>query len=230
MCLGFVFACSCSRLFCFVHVGVFLLLLVFLLLSLFGLLSFCSFCFLEWSRCCSCFVLFWFVLLVLVFVSSCLCLSVSYENHCFPCNSSVFWLIEKGESPFLISISGSCFLFLFWFLFQDVILYLFFRLFSCFVLNHDIILFALHILLFLLLLFWGYCLVFCYFSNFGYLSKTSLKNLEVPKKPPKMRTAEKTDILARAVSTGMFTNSVCFSFMCVFKFCMLAENTIQRVV
>ena len=41
----------------------------FLLLSLFGLLLVCSVCFLEWSRCCSCFVffglfclcLFWFI-------------------------------------------------------------------------------------------------------------------------------------------------------------------------
>ena len=56
-------------------------------------------------------VIFGFVLLVSVFVSVCWFLSVSYENHCFPCNFSVF--VIKNESLFLISVSGSCFLFLF---------------------------------------------------------------------------------------------------------------------
>ena len=38
---------------------------------------------------------------------------------------------------------------------------------------------------------------------------------------------KKTDILTRAVSTGVFTNSVFFSFLCFFKFCIFAENTIK---
>ena len=44
--------------------------------------------------------------------------------------------------------------------------------------------------------------------------------MEIPK-TAKMKNAEKkTDILARTVSTGVFTNSVFFSFLCFFQFCM----------
>ena len=40
--------------------------------------------------------------------------------------------------------------------------------------------------------------------------------------------AEKTDILTRTVSTGVFTDSVFFfSFLCFFQFCIFAENTIK---
>ena len=39
---------------------------------------------------------FFFFYLCLFCVCLCLVLSVPCENHCFPCNSSVFWLIEKG--------------------------------------------------------------------------------------------------------------------------------------
>ena len=61
------------------------------------------------------------------------------------------------------------------------------------------------------------------FLNVGYLSKTSLKNLEIPS-TPKMKNAEnKTDILTRTISTGALTNSV----LCVFKFRMFADNTIN---
>ena len=42
-----------------------------------------------------------------------------------------------------------------------------------------------------------------------------------------MKNAEKTDTLTRAISTIVFTNSVCFSFLCFFKFCIFAENTIK---
>ena len=96
-------------------------------------------CLLEWSRCCSSFVLFCLFCLCLffcffVFVSFCFL----WKSH-FPCNSSVFYSL-KSESLFLISVSGSCFLFLVWLhLFQDVLLFLFSCLFSCFVLNHNII-------------------------------------------------------------------------------------------
>ena len=38
---------------------------------------------------------------------------------------------------------------------------------------------------------------------------------------------QKKDILTRAVSTVVFTNSVYFLFLCLFKFALLAENTIQ---
>ena len=43
-------------LFCFVCVGVFWSCLVFVFLYIFGLFLCCSLCFLEWSRCCYCFV------------------------------------------------------------------------------------------------------------------------------------------------------------------------------
>ena len=62
-------------------------------------------------------------------------------------------------------------------------------------------------------------LVFCYFLIFGYLSKTSLKSLEIAKKA-KIEKCRKKDILTRAVSTGVLTNSVFVSFLCFFKFCI----------
>ena len=47
-------------------------------------------------------------------------------------------------------------------------------------------------------------------------------------KTAKMKNAEKkTDILTWAVSTIVFTNSVFFSFLCFFQFCIFAENTIK---
>ena len=46
-------------------------------------------------------------------------------------------------------------------------------------------------------------------------------------KTAKMKNAEKTDILTRAISTIVFTNSVVFSFSCFFIFCIFAENTIN---
>ena len=38
---------------------------------------------------------------------------------------------------------------------------------------------------------------------------------------------KKKDTLTRAVSTIVFTNSVFFLFLCFFKFCIFAENTIK---
>ena len=46
-------------------------------------------------------------------------------------------------------------------------------------------------------------------------------------KNPKMKNAQKKDILTRAVSTGVLTNSVFFSFLCFFNFSFFAENTIK---
>ena len=47
-------------------------------------------------------------------------------------------------------------------------------------------------------------------------------------KTAKMKNAEKkTDILTKAVSTVVFTNSVFVSFLCFFQFCIFAENTIK---
>ena len=98
-------------------------------------------------------------------------LSVAYENHCLPCNYSVFGLL-KGESLFLISASGSCFLFWFTLLFVSRCSFvLVFCLFSCFALNHNIRFFAL-LRVFLLLLFLGFvALVFVILEYVGYLSK-----------------------------------------------------------
>ena len=56
--------------------------------------------------------------------------------------------------------------------------------------------------------------------------KTCLKNLDIAKKR-KMKNAQKKDILTKAVSTKVLTNSVFFSFLCFFKFCIFAENTIK---
>ena len=85
----------------------------------------------------------------------------------FPCNSSVLCFITKSESLFLISVSGSCFLFMFCLiLFQDVICYysLVFLLVLFFVLNHNSIFLALHLVFLLLLLFFVFvALVFVIF-------------------------------------------------------------------
>ena len=45
-----------------------------------------------------------------------------------------------------------------------------------------------------------------------------------------MKTAEKKDILTRAVSTSVLTNSVCFLFGVSLNFACFAENTIKIVV
>ena len=50
--------------------------------------------------------------------------------------------------------------------------------------------------------------------------------MEIPK-TAKIKNAEKTDILTRAVSTIVFTNSVFFLFLCFLQFCIFAENTIK---
>ena len=146
-------------------------------------------CLLDWSRCCSCFVLFWFVLLVFVlFVCACFFLFLM-KITVFP--AILVFLVYKKVNlcfSFQFLVLAFCFCFV-CFLFQDVLLFLVFCLFSCFVLNHNIIFVAL--LLVFLLLFFGFC---CFgillFFEFGYLSKTSLKQLEIPK-TPKMKIAEK---------------------------------------
>ena len=47
------------------------------------------------------------------------------------------------------------------------------------------------------------------------------------KKQQKWKNAEKKDILTRAISTIVFTNSVFFLFCVSLNFAFLAENTIQ---
>ena len=48
--------------------------------------------------------------------------------------------------------------------------------------------------------------------------------MEIPK-TAKITNAEKTDILTRAISTIVFTNSVFFLFCVSFNFAFFAENT-----
>ena len=126
--------------------------LVFLL-SFLGLLLFCSLCLLEWSRCCSCLFFLGSFCLCLLIVCLCLFLSVSYENHCVPCNSGIFWL-NVGS----ICVSHFCFWFLFFVFvlfvtcFKMFLCFCFCSLLSCF-LNHKIRCpYALHLVF--LLFFW----------------------------------------------------------------------------
>ena len=72
-------------------------------------------------------------------------------------------------------------------------------------------------------------LLLSYFVIFWILAtyqKTSLKKLEIAKKT-KMKNAQKKDILTRAVSTGVLTNSVFFLFCVSLNFAFFAENTIK---
>ena len=96
----------------------------------------------------------------------------------------------------------------------------FFCLLSCVVLNHNIsCLFALHLVFWLLLFFVLLALLFCCFLIFGNLSiNISEKNGNW--KNSKNEKCTKTDILTKAVSTVVFTNSVFVSFLCFFQFCI----------
>ena len=82
--------------------------------------------------------------------------------------------------------------------------------------------------LFLLCILFSGCCCFlffllCYllfFFDFWKPVKNISEKMEIGK-TTKMKNAEKkTDILTRAVSTVVFTNSVFFSFLCFFNFCM----------
>ena len=134
----------------------------------------------------------------------------------FLCLSRLF--LSSFLPVFHFLFSGSCFFFLLCllFLFQDVLLFLFFCLLS------SIITFN----FFLLCLFSG-CCFFCsscfaillFFDFRKPVKKKALKKMEI-RKTAKMKNAEKTDILTKAVSTVVFTNSVFVSFLCFFQFCM----------
>ena len=162
--------------------------------------------------------LFGLFCLCLFFVSLCLFLSVSYENHGFPCNSSVLGVL-KSDSLFLISVSGFCFLFLLYFLFVSRYYFvLLFCLFSCFVGNHNMI-FCCFASCFLVVVFVSLLWYFCCFG--GILAthqKTSLKQLEIPKTPKMKKQKKRTfwqEQLAQVCSQTVF----CFLFVC-FYFCM----------
>ena len=131
----------------------------------------------------------------------------------------VFWgFIKQSESPFLISVSGSCFLFLFC-LFCSRCYFVFvfmFVLLFCFESQYISFLFCILCYCCCCCFLVFVALVFCYFLDFGYLSKHLSKTWK-SRKLPKWKLQEK---LTKAVSTDVFTNSVCFSFLCVFKICM----------
>ena len=89
---------------------------------------------------------------------------------------------------------------------EDALLFLFFCLFSYFVLNHNITFcFA---SCFLVVVFCFCCCGICYFLNFGYLSKTSLGNLEIPKNAGKKQTLWQEQ-LAQVCSQIVFLFFVC---------------------
>ena len=71
---------------------------------------------------------------------------------------------------------------------------------------------------FLFLLFWRFVI----FEFWLRIKKTSFKNLEIPK-TPKIKDAEKTDTLARTVSTGVHNFCVVF-----FLFACFAQSTIKK--
>ena len=187
--------------------------------AIFLWLAFFSLCLFEWSRRCSSFS---FLVCFVCIFSLCLFLSVSSENDCFPCNSSVFWFVKKVTPciSFLFLVLAFCFV-LFAYLFHDVLFfwgggllivefcfesqyYTFGGSASC---SHAVAVFCFC------------CFGSLLFFDFGYLSKTSLKHLEIPK-TPKWKMQKIKDILTRAVSTGVLTKSVLLNFRRAFKLCM----------
>ena len=163
----------------------------------------------------------------------------------FICVSLCFSLAFVWASPlFSLSLSLSlscsllsCFLpvfhFCFWFLLYLSVLFFVSRCYLVFV-----------FLLVVLLCFESSCLIYCccvascflllvvlgfccfhilLFVDFNYLSKTSLKNWKLQKNEK----CTKKDILTRAVSTGVLTNSVFFLFCVSLNFACFAESTIK---
>ena len=176
---------------------------------------------------CSCFVLFWFVL-CLFCVCLCLLLSVSCENHSFLCNSSVlvYWRVNLGSHSSFWFLLVVCV----WFAFVSrcsfgfvLLLVLLFVWITIITIVLDVFLHCIFFCCWCLFLLWYFV---CVFLIFGYLPKTYLEKLEIPK-TPKMKKAEKTDILTRAASTGVLTNSVFFCFGVSLEFACFAENTIK---
>ena len=163
--------CSC---FCFGGFVQFLFLLILLVFVCFVCLCwcFCYFCFFVflvvsfWFDfvliCVVCWIgpgvvtilFLWVCFVCVCFVFVCfMFVSVSYENHCFPCNSSVFGLFKKESLCFSFQFLVLAFWFLFCVLFVSrcSFVILFICLFSCFVLNHNIrFVFEVHLLLLLL--------------------------------------------------------------------------------
>ena len=128
--------------------------------------------------------------------------------------------------PVFICFSGSCFFFSFCLLLGSRCYFVFlFLLVVLFCFESSCLISFCFASCFLVVVFCFCCFGICNFWIFGYLSKTSLKQLEIAKRN-KMKNAEKKDTGTRAVSTGVLTNSV---FFCVsLNFAFFAENTIKR--
>ena len=191
-----------------------------------------------------CFVFFWFLVFAFARKTQFFPQKRAFFVY-FVCVSLCFSLAFFELPPFSLSLSlslsCSClasflavFHFCIWFLLFLFVFCFFvsrcsFVFFFCFSAS-CLVLFRIIMLDFVLLciLFsgcWCCCLFFllCYFVVFYFL-ETCQKHLwkNGNWKTAKMKNAEKqkTDILTRAVSTIVFTNSVFFSFLCFFKFCM----------
>ena len=158
-------------------------------------------------------MLFLFCSSLVCFVCVCFCLclflSVSYVIHLFAI--LVFWFNVHSNLCFSLRFLVLCFLFLFCLVYvSDVPLCVFVFLLFCFVLNHKIrfVCFASSYLVVVFRFDILFLLIF------GYLSKTSPQRLELAN--TKNQICRKTDILTRAVSTGVFTNSVFSFFVCLY--------------
>ena len=125
-----------------------------------------------------------------------------------------FFLPSCVSCQFLVLAFCFCFVCL---LFQDCVVFffrLFFCLLSCDVLNHHVkFVFALHLVLLVLFLLL-FCFVVLVFFDF-WLAITNISQ--------HFGYCKTTDILTRAISTGVLTNRVCFP-LCFFEFCIFAEK------
>ena len=156
-------------------------------------------------------------------------LSLSLSLSLFLCLSLVLFLFPS--LLFFISVSGYCFSFLFCLL-SSFKLFFGFCCSACCLALFRIIIFHLFLLCIFCLPF---VLVFCFacfvfFFLFLVFWETKQKHLQKNgnwKNSKNIKCRKKTDTLTRAVSTIVFTNSVIFLFLCFFKFCIFAENTIK---
>ena len=137
--------------------------------------------------------------------SPCLALRFSFF---LPVSCPLFFLPSRFSCQFLGFAFCFCFV-----LFSRCFCFWFFCLLFCVVWNRNIIYFlVLHLVCLLLLLFLGFALIFCYFSIFGYLSENIFQKIWKFKKKQRI-IKTKTDILTRAISTIVFTNSVIYIYV-----------------
>ena len=155
----------------------------------------------------------------------CVCVSLSLSL-------SISLVLFFLPSCFSFIFSDSCFLFLLCLHLCFKILFcfcfLFFCSLSCFVLNHDIwFVIALH-LVFFLLFFVLFLLLWYFVISILATYQKHLSKFWKLQKSQKWKMQTKTDILTRAVSTSVLTNSVFFlSCVSLKKFAVFAESTIN---